>query len=151
MIRDRFTEPFFGTTVGLSYNRVIRADEALEQVPAYLFDIILRNGMPIGQIDLRLGNTPLLVQYGGHVGYGIRRGFRGNSYAAEACELLRPIAIESGFSELWITCNPDNAASIRTCEKIGAQYIERVNVPRSSELWQRGDREKLRYLWKITD
>lgn len=150
LIREKYSDPVFGDSVGLVYNRMIRAEEALENVPACLFDILLLNGMPIGQIDLRLGHSPMLVQYGGQIGYGIRRGFRGHSYATEACLLLKPIALEVGFSELWITCNPDNIASVRTCEKIGASFVERVDVPRASELWQRGDREKLRFLWQLT-
>ena len=150
MIQEKYSEPVFSESVGLVYNRIIRAQEALEGVPAYLFDIILFNGMAVGQIDLRLGHSPMLVQYGGQIGYGIHRGFRGHSYAAEACLLLKPIAIDVGFTELWITCNPDNIASVRTCEKIGADYIERVDVPKTSELWQRGDREKLRFLWHLS-
>ncbi|WP_187265454.1 GNAT family N-acetyltransferase [Reinekea thalattae] len=150
MTQPKIVDALFGDSVGLVYNRVIPASEALEAVPAYLFNIVLLNGTPIGQIDLRLGSKPSLLKYGGQLGYGIRRGYRGHSYAAEACLLLKTVALEEGFSELWITCNPDNIASIRTCEKIGATYIERVDVPQGSELWRRGDRAKLRYLWSLT-
>ena len=57
--------------------------------------------------------------------------------------------LDVGFRELWITCNPDNQASVKTCERIGAQFVEQVDVPESCELYGRGDRVKLRFLWKL--
>ncbi len=146
---DRFkiVDPVIGDDLALVLNRVLRENEALERVPAYLFDIVLHSGERIGQIDLRLETTSSLVLYGGQIGYGIDKPFRGNGYAAKACELLREVAIDAGFTELWITCNPNNMPSIRTCEQIGAQFVEQVDVPKNTELWHRGDREKLRFLW----
>jgi len=128
---------------------LLKENEALEQIPAYLFDIVFHDGTRIGQIDLRIGTTDSLLMYGGQVGYGIDKTYRGKGYAANACELLKYIALELGFDELWLTCNPDNIASVKTCERIGAQYIERVDLPRNTELWHRGDREKLRFLWLL--
>lgn len=142
-------DPVIGVEIALLYNRTLTAAEGLDGVPAYLFDIVLHNGTRIGQIDLRLESTPFLVQYGGQVGYGIDRAYRGNGYAALACHLLANVARLQGFEQLWITCNPENIASVRTCEKIGAQFIDQVQVPVGSELWRRGDREKLRFLWTL--
>lgn len=142
-------EPIIGESLALVMNRVLKENEALERVPAYLFDIVLHDGTRIGQIDLRLGETESLILYGGQIGYGINKPNRGHGYAAQACLLIREVAIEVGFSQLWITCNPDNIGSIRTCEKIGAKFVEQVDVPFGSELWFRGDREKIRYLWTL--
>lgn len=142
-------DPIVGEHLALVLNRLLNKNEALEGVPAYLFDIVFHDGTRIGQIDLRLGRSQSLLLYGGQVGYGIDRAYRGHGYAAQACALLRTVALMNGFSELWITCNPDNVPSVRTCEKLGATFVERVNVPRNSELWRRGDREKLRYLWVL--
>lgn len=144
-------EPVIGADIALLYNRTLSSSEGLDGVPAYLFDIVFHDGTRIGQIDLRLKATPFLDRYGGQVGYGIDRPFRGNGYAASACELLAKVAKREGFHQLWITCNPDNVASIRTCEKIGARFIDQVQVPLGSELWRRGDREKLRFLWILED
>ncbi len=141
--------PVVGDEIALTLNRLLTEKEALESVPAYLFDIVLHDGTRIGQIDLRLGETPNLKMYAGQIGYGIDRRFHGHGYAAQACLLMRDVAFNLGFSEIWITCNPDNIASIRTCENIGAQFVNRVKVPKDCELWHRGDREKLRYLWLL--
>ena len=143
-------EPIIGADLALMFNRLLKPSEALEQVPAYLFDIVMHDGNRVGQIDLRMGNNHNLCMFAGQIGYGIDRRHRGYGYAAEACKLLESAALHLGFTGLWITCNPDNLASIRTCENIGAYFVEQVQVPRSSELWQRGDREKLRYYWPLS-
>ena len=104
---------------------------------------------PIGQIDLRLGYTLDLVRYGGHIGYRIEKSFRGHHYAAKACLLLKPIAEQLGMDVLWITCNPDNWASRKTCEYIGAKFIEIVDLPEYSDMYQEGERQKCRYRWII--
>ena len=62
-----------------------------------------------------------------------------------ACQLLFGLARRHGLSELWITCNPDNIASRKTCERLGAEYVETVSLPRDHVLYQRGEREKCRY------
>ena len=42
------------------------------------------------------------------------------------------LARAHGHSLLWITCNPDNLASRRSCERLGAQYVDIVPVPRET-------------------
>lgn len=49
------------------------------------------------------------------------------------------------MSELWITCNPDNRASRRTCELAGAALMEIVDLPSNSDMYLEGDRQKYRY------
>lgn len=103
----------------------------------------------VGQIDLRLGYTWDLVHYGGQIGYGVREEFRGHHYAAKACLLLKPIAKQHSMDVLWITCNPDNWPSRKTCEAIGATLVEIVDLPQSSDMYRAGERQKCRYRWII--
>ena len=49
------------------------------------------------------------------------------------------------MSELWITCNPDNIASRRTCERLGAEMKGVIDVPPGHILYARGERQKCRY------
>lgn len=115
-------------------------------VPAYKFKMALvGRDEEIGGIDLRVGNTPHLVLYGGHIGYGVNPEHRGHHYAARACRLLLPLARRHGLNPLWITCNPENIASRRTCELAGATLVEIVNVPEDTDLYLHGDRRKCRY------
>jgi len=121
-------------------------DPAAGHVPAYRFSM-RRAGREeeIGGITLRVGNTHHVVAYAGHIGYGVHAEHRGHRYAARACRLLLPLARSHGLHTLWITCKPDNAASRRTCEIIGAELVEIVDLPEDTDMYQRGERQKCRY------
>ncbi|HVJ20434.1 MAG TPA: GNAT family N-acetyltransferase [Polyangiaceae bacterium] len=101
----------------------------------------------VGTIDLRLGYTTSLVLYGGHIGYGVEPPHRGRHFAGKACRALAPLAAAFGLDTLWITCNPDNWASRRTCEYAGATLVEVVDLPPESDMYLEGDRQKCRYRW----
>lgn len=98
-----------------------------------------------GAIGLRLGFTRNLEMYLGHIGYHVLPPARGHHYAERACRLILSLARAYGFRTLWITTNPDNIASRRTCERLGASLINIVPVPRENPLYLQGDREKCRY------
>lgn len=116
------------------------------RVPAYHFSLRrVRTREGIGSVDLRIGNTPHIVLYGGHIGYNVAPAHRGHGFAGRACRLLRPLARKHGLEVLWITCNPDNAASRRTCERIGAELVEIVDLPPDTDMYRRGERQKCRY------
>jgi tagatose 1,6-diphosphate aldolase len=98
-----------------------------------------------GGIGLRIGQSRDLEMYLGHVGYNVYPPARGNHYAERACRLILPIARHHGMRALWITCNPDNYASRRTCERLGCALVDTVAVPAGHTLHQRGELEKCRY------
>jgi len=121
-------------------------DPAKGKVPAYRFLVTrVRDGEELGSIELRVGNTDDIVRYAGHVGYGVEPIHRGHHYAARAVRLLLPLARLHGLSPVWITCNPDNGASRRTCELAGATLIEIVDLPPDSDMYRSGERQKCRY------
>lgn len=124
------------------------ADPAKGYVPAYKFKMINTiNQAEMGYIDLRIGENEN-IKYGGHVGYGVDEKFRGHHYAARSIKLLLPFAKQHGMRELWITCNPDNIASRKTCELAGGELVEIVDLPEDNEMYQRGERQKYRYLFE---
>lgn len=98
-----------------------------------------------GGIGLRIGYTSDLEMYYGHFGYNVLPPARGNHYAERACRLLLPLARAHGMRTLWITCNPENVASRRTCERLGCTLVEIVALPVGHALHLRGEREKCRY------
>ena len=115
-------------------------------VPEYSFKMILSGtDAEIGGINLRIGDTERLRMYAGHLGYGVRPEHRGHRYAARACRLVLPLARKHNMETLWITCNPDNIASRRTCELTGAEFVEIVDVPEDSDIYRRGEHRKCRY------
>lgn len=121
-------------------------DPAANRVPAFKFRMsLIGQDNEIGRIELRVGNSEHLVMYAGHIGYEVAPEHRGQRYAARACKLLLPLASSHGLDTLWITCNPDNMASRRTCELAGAQLVEIVDLPEDTDMYQRGERRKCRY------
>lgn len=130
-------------------------DPSRGRVACYHFWMLLRHGPsgpaqvpPLriaGGINLRVGVTRPLELYYGHVGYHVYPPARGQHYAERACRLLLPLARWHGMRTLWITCNPGNHASRRTCERLGARLEEIVPVPKNDPLHARGETEKCRY------
>jgi predicted acetyltransferase len=115
-------------------------------VPTYRFKMRLAGGdKDVGHVELRVGNTRHIVMYGGHIAYGVLPEYRGHHYAARACRLLLPLARSHGLNPLWITCNPDNFASRRTCELAGATFVEIVDLPEDIDMYSEGERRKCRY------
>ena len=84
-------------------------------LPAYHFRICLPDGTEAGVCDLRVGHNES-VYYGGNIGYRVHPQHRGHHYAGKACLLLFALARRHGLTYLYITCNPENIPSRRTCE-----------------------------------
>ncbi len=113
----------------------------LGRVPAYTYWMRLRNRSPseiAGSISLRIGQTEDLRRYLGHIGYGVYVPARGQHLAERSTRLLLPLARAHGLKELWITANPDNLPSRRTCERLGASLVDIVDLPITHPLFLRG-------------
>jgi len=115
-------------------------------VPAYHFTIThAESHEPLGLLSLRVGSSDWLCLYAGHIGFAISEPHRGNRYAYHALSVVAPLAWRLEIDPIWITCNPDNFASRRTCELAGAELIEVVSLPPGNDMYERGDRFKCRY------
>lgn len=121
-------------------------------LPSYFFKIADAGEIrrEFGYCDLRVGMHPELA-YAGHIGYRVYRGYRGHHYALKATRLLLHFACELGLEECFITCNPDNAASRRTLERLGGTLIDTIIVPENTACYKAGDREKCQFLFKTSD
>ena len=127
------------------------ADAARNRVPQYDFEMRVpdRAGPTVGGINFRAVSTRDLELYGGHIGYGVHAPHRGHRYAARSVRLLFPLARGHGFSTLWITCNPDNWPSRRTCEIAGGTLVEIIDLPPDNDMYQEGERQKCRYRFEL--
>ena len=114
------------------------------RVPTYRFEMRV-DGQRVGTATLRVGSTEYIERYAGHIGYGVDYDHRGKHYAARTCALLFMLARCHGMTSLWITCNPENVASRRTCERVGGELVDIVDVPAEIDLYREGDRQKCRY------
>lgn len=138
--------PLIDEDLELVLTRKTPGDPARGIVPAYAFQMVRHGaGIHMGNITLRVGNTEDILKYAGHIGYSVIPQYRGNRYAARSCVLLFPLALRHRLNPLWITCNPDNWASRRTCEIVGARLVEIVEIPPYHEFYINGEREKCRY------
>jgi predicted acetyltransferase len=98
----------------------------------------------IGTIRLRIDST-VKHRLPGHIGFDVKPQFRGHHYAARSCRLLLPLARAHGLVSVWITCDPKNVASKRTCELAGGKYIDTVRIPKGNEMYSKTDRFVRRY------
>lgn len=127
----------------------IPANKEKRYVPYYQFEMrYTETGEKIGQINLRIGNNENTM-YGGHIGYDVDEKFRGRRYAARSLKLLFPLAKKHNINPLWITCNPENIASRKTCELAGGKLIEIVDLPPYNDQYQRGEKKKCRYRFDL--
>ena len=124
------------------------AGEGIGGAPSYYFWMLNhdRPDLPVaGGVGLRIGHGEDIELYYGHVGYHVFPPHRGRHFAERAVRLLLPLARRHGLNPLWITCNPDNWPSLRTCQRLGATLVETVQVPANHPLYQCGEFAKCRF------
>ncbi len=125
------------------------ANEERGYVPVYDFEMSnCETGDKMGSINLRIGYNEN-IHFGGNIGYEVDEKFRGHHYAARSCKLLFSFAKKHGMDTLWATCNPENAASRRTLERVGGELIETVDLPEDNDQYHRGERKKCIYKFNI--
>jgi len=138
-----------GAEIALKLEGNSESDPSRGRVPAYTYQIIFPGSQTqVGEITLRVGYNQN-IYYGGHIGYEVKEKYRGNRFAAKACRLIRNPASLFQMKILYITCNPDNIPSRRTCEILGAELLEIVDLPSENEMYLEGERQKCRYRWKL--
>ena len=69
------------------------------------------------------------LYYAGNIGYKIDEPYQGHHYAGKACRLLFELARRHGMEYVIIVCAPDNLPSRRTCEWLGGELVEIVELP----------------------
>ena len=127
----------YSDEIRLVLNKTTGEDPVKGYVPAYHFRICDMSGNIMGECDLRVGYNDRLY-YGGHIGYTVYEGYRGRHYAAKACRLLFLLAKKHGMKYLYITCNPDNAPSRKTCEYLHGKLLEIAQLPEDNDMRIRG-------------
>lgn len=132
--------------VSLRFVNVVPDEESRGFVPFYHFRILTVDGSEVGHINFRVGDTEHVRVCAGHIGFEILEPFRGRGYALQACRAIAPF-VRSIYDAVTITCDPDNRASMRTIERLGASLIDEVAVPPHDPHYQRGSRSKRRYRW----
>jgi tagatose 1,6-diphosphate aldolase len=135
--------------VRLQFSRTVPADESRDLVPYYHFRILTGNDLDIGHINFRIGETDHVRLFAGHLGFEVKESFRGRAFAWQACCAIAPF-VRSFYDEVVLTCDPDNHASRRTIEKLGARFLDEICVPpRASHCTEL--KVKRRYQWAVSE
>ena len=138
--------PMTDDTLSLMLTTFEPATASPWQMDTYRFDVRrCADGVRVGHLNLRVSDDDDRTRYVGHVGYGVDEAHRGRGYAARAVRLVLPLAAGCGLPVVWITCGPDNPASRRTLENLGAELVDVVPVPADYPLPSAADRRKCRY------
>lgn len=124
--------------ISLALERTADANEKRGWVPAYYFAICDKRGTKVGECDFRIGHNAN-TYYGGNIGYSVYPQYRGRRYAAKACRLLFALARLHGMEYLYISCDPDNVASRKTCEYAGGEFVETAILPEENEMRKNGE------------
>lgn len=104
-------------------------------VPSSMYFLIDNHNKIYGAIDIRHELNDYLLQYGGHIGYGIRPSQRRKGYASQMLTLALPIVKELGISKALITCDKNNTGSAKTIMNNGG--ILENEVINGDEITQR--------------
>jgi predicted acetyltransferase len=74
----------------------------------------------LGAINIRYVLNDYLLNYGGHIGYGIRPSERKKGYATKMLELALALCRQKGMEKVLLTCDKGNIGSAKTMSKNGA-------------------------------
>jgi predicted acetyltransferase len=96
-------------------------------VPATTYWLV-QGGRLLGESQLRHQLTPILEKIGGHIGYDVRPSARRLGYGTLLLALTLEKARERGLSRVLLTCDVNNAGSIRIIEKNGGVPAGTVTV-----------------------
>jgi predicted acetyltransferase len=132
--------------VRLRLRKTITPESDGQLVPYYHFKILNHIGLVVGHINFRIGDTRHILLCAGHIGYGVLPKHRGHGYAYRACRALAPL-VRYHYDEVIITADTDNQPSNRTIEKLGARFINTIEVPADDPMYVPGAAPKNRYRW----
>jgi len=73
----------------------------------------------LGRLSIRHSLTPWLLEFGGHIGYGVRPSARRRGHGTAMLEAALPVASRLGIDPVLLTCDATNLASRRVIEAGG--------------------------------
>lgn len=97
--------------------------------------ISLESNELIGMIDIRHRLNDYLFNFGGHIGYSVRKTERRKGYATEMLELAIKECRKLNMKRVLITCDKENIGSAKTILKNGA--VLENEVSESNRITQR--------------
>lgn len=96
------------------------------------------DGHMVGRVSIRHKLNDYLELRGGHIGYGIRPGYRRRGYATEILQRALQIVRDLGVRRVLVTCDDSNVASAKVIEKCGGVLENIIDIE---------DGQRLRRYW----
>ncbi len=106
-------------------------------VPATTYLAIDENEKLVGMIDIRHRLNDFLLNFGGNIGYSVRKSERRKGYATEMLKLALKKCIELNIKKVLITCNRDNIGSAKTIISNGGVLENEIFDPDDNKMTQR--------------
>ena len=105
--------------------------------PATTYLAIDENEKLVGMIDIRHRLNEFLLNFGGNIGYSVRKSERRKGYATEMLKLALKKCIELNIKKVLITCNRDNIGSAKTIISNGGILENEIFDPDDNKMTQR--------------
>ncbi len=105
------------------------------RVPA-TFLVAVAEGQIVGRVSIRHALNAYLAEVGGHIGYGVRPGFRRKGYATAILRQSIVVASSIGLERVLVTCDEDNVGSAKVIENCGG-VLENVAAGRDGSVPKR--------------
>jgi RimJ/RimL family protein N-acetyltransferase len=134
--------------VRLEFIEVVPPNGAKWLAPRHRFKILDAHGAVVGNITFRPGDSWHIQFAAGHIGYRVDEPFRGHGYAYQACRAIEPF-VRKFYDRVIITTTAENKASIRTIERLGAEFLGIVDIPADDPAYASGEMQRLRYEWTL--
>lgn len=83
----------------------------------------------LGRVGIRHSLTDSLKIEGGHIGYAVRLSERGKGYGTLLINEGLNVARNIGLKKALLTCNDQNAGSIKLIENAGGELSEKISIP----------------------
>ena len=89
------------------------------------------DGQVIGRVSIRHQLNAYLADVAGHIGVGVRPGFRRRGYATAILRQSLSVAAATGLERVLVTCDANNVGAINVIEDCGG-VLENVAAARAS-------------------
>jgi len=93
-------------------------------------------GQVVGRVSIRHELNAYLAEVGGHIGYGVRPGFRRRGYATGILRQSLAVAASVGLERVLVTCDSDNVGSATVIENCGG-VLEKIVPSRDGSVPKR--------------
>ena len=87
-----------------------------------------KNNYIVGMIDIRHYLNEFLKQFGGNIGYSVRKSERNKGYAKQMLKLALEKCKELKIKKVLITCDEDNIASEKVILSANAKFEDIRNI-----------------------